>query len=162
MSDATGGTANAPLIGVAALSIVSTVGMIATCVWNYREVLLEKMKCVISFNTTDQEHYDIEAGPSSPQGPAADPPPSPLGPSITFPIIINNSSSGLEGRYPISIPLVSPFSQPTANVQSTAIMERHHSDPPVASSDASSEDEKTSNESPPVVSRQTLDGYQTT
>lgn len=156
MSDATGSTTNGALIGVGALSIVSTVGMIGTCVWNYREVLLEKMKCVISFNTTDQD--DIEAGPSAPAPPT--PPSSPIGgPSITFPIIINNSSSGLEGRYPISIPLISPFSQPTtANAQ--PVLERHHSDPAVGSSDASSED-ATSNESPPVVSRQTLDGYQT-
>lgn len=153
MSDATGGTAtNNALIGVASLSIVSTVGMIGTCVWNYREVLLEKMKCVISFNTTDQD--DLEAGPSAPAPPT--PPSSPIGgPSITFPIIINNSSSGLEGRYPISIPLISPFS---SNAQ--PVLERHHSDPAVGSSDASSED-ATSNESPPVVSRQTLDGYQT-
>jgi len=160
MSDATGSTTtNGALIGVGALSIVSTVGMIGTCVWNYREVLLEKMKCVISFNTTETRDDDIE-GPSQPPEQAA--PSSPLGPSITFPIIINNSSSGMEGRYPISIPLVSPFSQPTANAQpnTVAVIERHHSDPAVGSSDASSED-ATSNESPPVVSRQTLDGYQT-
>lgn len=157
MSDATGSTTNSALIGVASLSIVSTVGMIGTCVWNYRDVLLEKMKCVISFNTTDQD--DIEAGPSAPAPPT--PPSSPIGgPSITFPIIINNSSSGLEGRYPISIPLISPFSSQPTTANAQPVLERHHSDPAVGSSDASSED-ATSNESPPVVSRQTLDGYQT-
>lgn len=154
MSDA-GGNTNAAIIGVGTLSIVSTVGMIGTCLWNHREMLLQKIRCVISFNQDDAEP-DLEAQNTQAVAPVSQPAPA-AGPSITFPIIINNSS-GLEGRqsFPISVPFVSPFNQQASGLP----LERHYSDPTMASSDATSEGDRTSNESPPVLYRHE-DGYQT-
>lgn len=166
MSDAANTTNGGTIIGIGALSIVSTVGMIGTCVWNYRDKIFEKMKCVITFG--GQQDDAPQPVPSVPPALPPTPPPSdiemgrtsaPTQPSITFPIIINNSS-GLEGResYPVSLPFISPFD---ARLSSQGGLVRHHSDPQIASSDGTSEDaDNTSNESPPVQYR-VDDGYQT-
>jgi hypothetical protein len=132
------------------MSIVSTVGVIGTCLWNYREKILEKMKCVITFGGEQDDApappppSDIEMGRTETSGQ----------PSITFPIIINNSSR-LDGRE-VSLPFISPFDARLSQGGLT----RHHSDPQLASSDGTSVEDNTSNESPPVQYR-VDDGYRT-
>ncbi|MGA1563842.1 MAG: hypothetical protein ACO35C_04395 [Pontimonas sp.] len=118
-------TGNSGVIVAASLSVVSTLGFVGTCLANHKDVIMEKMRCWISWGAPKEED-DIEA-----QRTVTSPRPVDYQqasfPQISFPIVINNSSG--EQR-PATVTLPSPFEERPHRHH------RSHSDPNPSTSDS--------------------------
>jgi hypothetical protein len=108
---------NGSVIAAASLSVVSTLGVIGTCLMNHKDVIMEKLRCWISWGVQETATSDIEAAIPTRQS---------TGTKITFPIVINNNS-GEQRQAHVTLP--SPFDEVRPK------LERSHSDPTFESSD---------------------------
>jgi hypothetical protein len=109
---------NGSVIAAASLSVVSTLGVIGTCLINHKDVIMEKLRCWISWGVQEPATSgDIES---------AIPTRESTGTKITFPIVINNNS-GEQRQATVTLP--SPFDEVRPPI------DRSHSDPTFDSSD---------------------------
>lgn len=113
---------NASIVAASSLSVVSILGVVGSCLFNYRDKIMEKMKCWISWG--DVKDDDIEAQVTQPPTLAT----TSTIPNITFPIVINNHSGEQKSA---CVTLPSPFDD-TAVVPK---LDRSHSDPTFDSSE---------------------------
>lgn len=113
------------MIAAASLSVVSTLGFVGTCLMNHKDIILDKMRCWISWGVSkDDDDIEAQRTITSPRPTATDPQVS--FPQISFPIVINNSSG--EQR-PATVTLPSPF-------QERPQIQRSHSDPNPSTSES--------------------------
>lgn len=123
--DAESSSSNGSVIAAASLSVVSTLGVIGTCLMNHRDTIMDKARCWIGWGATpepdkEEEVVDLEAQRSSTV--------TGLVPNISFPIVINNNSGE---QKPACVTLSpSPFED-----RDRPRLERTQSDPTFDSSD---------------------------
>jgi hypothetical protein len=137
---------NGSVIAAASLSVVSTLGVIGTCLMNHKDVIMEKLRCWVSWGVQEPTTSgDIEAAISTRES---------TGTKITFPIVINNHS-GEQRQAHVALP--SPFDEVRPK------LERSHSDPtfessdhdhsPYSTSDSHTQTTRSSSDSSRVLSR---------
>ena len=126
---------NASIVAASSLSVVSIIGVVGSCLFNYRDKIMDKMKCWVSWG--DVKEDDIEAQTTRPSTLAT----TSTIPNITFPIVINNHSGEQKSA---CVTLPSPFDDKAVVPK----LDRSHSDPTFDSSEPYSNHTRSRDTSP--------------